>query len=481
MREKKLETILEKITKDRTLRIAITRNSHFWFFHCYFHHYVKYPTAEFQKEIIRLTEDEKIRNLFIVAFRGSSKSSLITLSYVLWAILGIQKKKCVIIASQTARQAQMHLLNIKRELESNKMLRDDLGPFKEENSPWGMAMLVFPQYNAMIIPLSTEQAVRGNRFGQDRPDLIVGDDLENDTSVRTQESRDKTYDWLKNEVIPAGDRDTRLVIVGNLLHEDSLLMRLKRETENGELENSIFRKYPIIEDGKILWPGKFPDMQDIENERKRIGNAYSWGKEFLLEILSRDGQIIAPEWIEKYDSLPEDKRCYRGIFVGVDPAVAQNNRSDFTAMVAGLLCEINGQYFLYVLQNPVNRKMVFKEILDQIQELNHTLRLIYEYVFFAIEGNSAQAYIAQALEPFDIVFKTVQSRTDKHSRLFTVSHLIQNKNILFPEQGAEHLIRQIVHFGIEQHDDLVDAFTMMTHEAVTEIQRPKPQIDFIQL
>lgn len=477
--EKKLETLLEKITKDRTLRIATTRNSHFWFFHCYLHHYVKYPTAKFQKEILRLTEDEKISNLFVVAFRGSSKSSLITLSYVLWAILGIQQKKCVIIASQTTRQAQMHLLNIKRELEGNKMLRDDLGPFKEESSPWGMTMLVFPQYDAMIIPISTEQSIRGNRFGSYRPDLIVGDDLESDVSVRTQEARDKTYDWLKNEVIPAGDRGTRVVIVGNLLHEDSLLMRLKEEAENGDLDNALFKKYPLIDGGRILWPGKFPTMKAVENERKRIGNDYSWNKEFLLNIISRDGQVVPLEWIGRYDKFPEDSGCYRGIFVGVDPAVTQNDHSDFTAMVAGLLCEINGQYFLYVLPNPINRKMVFKEILDQIQELNRSLGLIYECVFFAIEGNSAQAYIAQALEPFDIVFKTVQSRTDKHSRLFTVSHLIQNKHILFPEQGAELLIRQIVHFGAEKHDDLVDAFTMMAHEAVAEIQRPKPQIDFI--
>ncbi len=194
--KKQFNEMISKLAKDKMLRVATTRNSHFWFFHFYFCHYVKYQTASFQKEIIRLTENEKIKNLFIVAFRGSSKSSLITMSYVLWSILGIQKKKCVIIASQTAQQAKMHLLNIKRELENNQVLKNDLGPFREENSPWGMSMLVFPQYDAMIIPLSTEQSIRGNRFGQHRPDLIIGDDLEDDSSVRTKDSRDKTYDWL---------------------------------------------------------------------------------------------------------------------------------------------------------------------------------------------------------------------------------------------------------------------------------------------
>lgn len=32
--------------------------------------------------------------------------------------------------------------------------------------------------------------------------------------------------------------------------------------------------------------------------------------------------------------------------------------------------------------------------------------------------------------------------------------------VLFPETGCERLIEQLVGFGVEKHDDLVDAFTM---------------------
>jgi len=68
------------MAKNRNVRVAITSNSHFWFFHFYFTHYIKHETASFQKEIIKMTEDENIKNLFVVAFRGSSKSTLITMS-----------------------------------------------------------------------------------------------------------------------------------------------------------------------------------------------------------------------------------------------------------------------------------------------------------------------------------------------------------------------------------------------------------------
>ena len=324
-----LKKLTGEMATSRSMRVAITSKSHFWFFHFYFSHYIKYETAPFQKEILKMTENENLKNLFIVAFRGSAKSTLITMSYVLWSILGIQQKKCIIIASQTAQQARMHLLNIKRELETNKVLKDDLGPFREESSPWGMSMLVFPQYDAMIIPLSTEQSIRGNRFGQHRPDLIIGDDLEDDSSVRTKESRDKTYGWLKNEVFPAGDKGTRVIIVGNLLHEDSLLMRLRQEVESSDLRDAIFRQYPIIKNGSTMWPGKFPTLEDIENEHRRIGNDYSWHKEYLLNIVSREGQVILREWIGRYTDLPKDKSCYREIIIGIDLAISTKNTADY--------------------------------------------------------------------------------------------------------------------------------------------------------
>lgn len=477
MKQEEHNELIRQMSNNRGVRVAITRESHFWFFHFYFPKYIKHKTASFQKEIIGLTENENVRNMFIVAFRGSAKSTLVTTSYVLWSILGIQQKKCVIVASQTSQQAKMHLLNIKRELENNQVLKNDLGPFKEENSPWGMSMLVFPQYDAMIIPLSTEQSIRGNRFGQHRPDLIIGDDLEDDSSVRTKESRDKTYDWLKNEVFPSGDKDTRIVIVGNLLHEDSLLMRLKQEVKDGDLRDGIFKEYPIIKKGKSMWPGKFPMMTDIEKERKRIGNDYSWHKEYLLDIVSREGQVIPLEWISRYDTLP-DKSCYRGIYIGVDLAISTKSNADYNAFVTGLLCKIEDEYYVYVLPNPINKRMTFQEILDSIKSLHDSMETLYDYVTVIVENNGFQDAVPQSLEAMGIEAKGVRSNTDKRCRLMTVSNLVQAKKAVFPNQGAEQLINQLVNFGVEKNDDLADAFTIMLHEAVQEINRPKPCILF---
>jgi hypothetical protein len=49
----------------------------------------------------------------------------------------------------------------------------------------------------------------------------------------------------------------------------------------------------------------------------------------------------------------------------------------------------------------------------------------------------------------------------KRERLTYVSRYIRDKIVLFPDHGAEHLITQLVHFGVERYDDLADAISLL--------------------
>ena len=106
---------LEKIRKDRKIRRALASKNHYWFFSLYLSHYITCEFAPLHYEIFKLTEED-VSFAVLVAFRGSAKSTLVTLSYVIWSIIGIQKKKFVLIVSQTQSQAKLHLENIKQEL-----------------------------------------------------------------------------------------------------------------------------------------------------------------------------------------------------------------------------------------------------------------------------------------------------------------------------------------------------------------------------
>lgn len=461
------QSTIDQMVKDRKVRTAITRQSHFLFFHFYFAHYVKYETAPFQREIFQLTERPDIKNLFMVAFRGSAKSTIMTMSYPIWAILGILEKKFVLILCQTRTQAKQHMMNLKRELEGNQLLKNDLGPFQEETDEWGSFSLVFSRLNARITAASTEQSIRGLRHNQYRPDLIIGDDVEDISSTKTRESREKTYQWLVGEVIPSGDRNTQLVIVGNLLHEDSLLMHLKGDLENGSLEGQ-FRSYPLVDsDEKIIWPGKYPTQTDIEQEKKKVGSEIAWQREYMLRIIPEDDQVVYPEWIHYYDQLPAKQNTeYRFTRVGVDLAISQKETADFTSMVTAQVHDYSKNIKIYILPNPINKRLTFPETIETIKML---LKNLGSGAIAYTEDVAYQGSVFQQLryEGFSVEGVKVYGN-DKRSRLASITHLIQTGKILFPQHGAENLIQQLVGFGVEKHDDLVDAFTLLMFKIIEQ-------------
>lgn len=457
---------IQKLINNRDSRTEITKKSHLWFFSVYFNHYMFYSFADFHYKMFALTENEKITTALIMAFRGSAKSTIFTMSYPIWSILGKQQKKFVIILGQTQRQARQHLINIRKELENNELLRSDLGPFKEIEDEWGSMSLVIPRYNARITAASMEQTIRGMKHMQYRPDLIICDDIEDLQSVKTKEGRDKIHQWISGEVIPAGDKNTKIIFVGNLLHEDSLLMRLREKIEEGTLNGKLLI-VPLLDDkNRIAWKGKFKNMEEVEIERKKIANDSSWAREFLLKILSDHERVIHPEWIQTYDEIPEPtkKNEFRFCGTGIDLAISKEESADYTAMVSALVFGYEDRLRVYITPDVINQKLSFPETVLQIKTMI-AAKLCYERYRLFVEDvgyqKSVIQYVNDQKESKKFRVEEFKPKGDKRSRLSLVSHAVQNGTILFPKDVSPLLINQLVNFGKEKHDDLADAFSTL--------------------
>lgn len=471
------EKELEEIKKKRSVRTTLAKNSHYWFFSIYLNHYIKYPFAPFHHEMFQLTEDISTRLSVIVAFRGSAKSTLMTLSYVIWSILGIQQKKFVLILSQTQSQAKMHMANIKHELENNELLNADIGPFQEISDEWGSNSIVLSNFGARITIASTEQSIRGLRHGEHRPDLVICDDVEDLQSVKTREGRNKTFQWLTGEVLPIGDQQTKILIIGNLLHEDSLLMRLKDGIRKEKLEGR-FVAYPLLDvNNAIAWPAKFPTMADIKKLKATIGTDAAWHREYLLRIISDADRVVHPEWIHFYDYLPQEKGDdFEFTGTGIDLAISEKASADCTAMVSAKVFGHNEDLRIFILPNPINKRMSFPETVEMATTLATTLK---SKLF--IEDVGYQRSFIQHLDTVkNIAAEGVKTGgQDKRARLALVTHLIQQGKVLFPRQGTEELIQQLIGFGIEKHDDLADAFALLLLKIIEEDNIPQPGFYFI--
>jgi predicted phage terminase large subunit-like protein len=458
------EEMVDIMIADRKVRKEIVSKSHAWFFHFYFPHYIKYEMAPFHEKMFIFTEDPNVKNAVIVAFRNSAKSTLFSLSFPIWAILGEQKIKHVLLLSGTQQKAQTLLQHIKREFETNRMLQSDLGPFREEKNIWNTTSLYVPKYDAIITCGSVEQSIRSIRFKQYRPQLIILDDIDDLESVKTKESRDKMDNWLTGEVIPAGDETTRLFVVGNLLHNDSVVKRLEKRIETGQMLGQIL-SVPVLDDNEQpTWVGKYKNVEEIKNDKLAKGlTETSWQREYMLKILPEDDQLVSESDIKYYDAIPpkESYTGYRFAVTSVDLAISQRESADYTAMVSAQVFGYCKDRKIYILPNPVNAKMGVSESIQKADDISRSLGNGISTFVWVEDVAYQKAYIEIGKEKGMLISGVSLDGRDKYSRLSSAASLIKSGDILFPRNGCENLINQIIGFGVEKHDDLVDAFTLI--------------------
>jgi phage terminase large subunit-like protein len=465
MSKKDLIEISHKLINDRNFRISVTRENFMWFFIAYFGDYLEYQIADVHKKMFALAEDTSVPMKVIVTFRSSGKSTILSMAYPIWAMLGKQQKKHIILASYTQPQAKLLLENIKSTLETNELLIADHGKFKFQDDIWSSDTLILPKYDTRISITSTGSTIRGARHKKYRPDLFILDDIESLDSVRNKDNRDNTARWLERDVIPAGDKHTHSIILGNLLHRDDLVNRLVKKIETHQLDGK-FIKIPLVDDeGNINWKGKYPNKQAIEKEKRRIGDEIAFSREFLLKIISEEDQVITEEMFHYYEDLPDDVYKISGL-VAVDLAISEGTHADKTAIVGGYLYRVNKQVKLFILPTVVNKRLNFHDALNTTEQFVQNMTTKNQTYIYAEKVGYQSAFTETLIRNqfYNAGHFEIQGR-DKRQRLATTVHPMSLGDVLFPKIGISELRDQLLSFGIERFDDLVDAFSMLVIKA----------------
>jgi len=446
MNSNEIQMIVNKAVKYRKFRKDLVQKS----------------LAEFHKEILTLVETNTT-NLAIAAFRGSGKSTLVSTAGVIWSMIGFKKKRFIVLISNTARQSEILMSNIKAVLESNDILKADLGPFEETAEEWNISSLVFKDYDTKVMAVSVNESVRGIRYKNKRPDLIICDDVETLDSVKTEENREKLITWFDRDIVPLGDEATTLIMVGTIMTEGSLMHTLKTRIELGQL-NGVFRKYPIIDgEGVILWKSRWPNEESLSKYKHDKGIVErSWQTEYLLNDWISEDQIIRPDMITLYDEIPFGQYPGSQGFIAVDLAIAKTDSADKTAILGGYMLRENGQERLYLLPNYINKKLNYHEALEAIKSMARGMDS-GEGTNIIVEDVGYQRAMVETLlsEGFHNTVSYQTLGQDKRARLETTVHNLETKRILFPKNSDNILVNQLIRFGFERYDDLADAFSMI--------------------
>lgn len=220
----------------------------------YFPHYVKSSPATLHEwlldEFQRIVDNNEGDHLAVAAPRGHAKSTIITQLGTLWCIC-TGRKKYPIIVMDALEQALPMLEAIKSELEFNSRLRLDFPEATGRGRCWQVGVIVTAN-DIKVEVFGSGKKIRGRRHGPHRPDLVIGDDLENDENVASPAQRDKLMSWVLKSLLSLGSADDSLdvIIIGTILHYDSVLSRL--------LQNPLWhtRKFRAIEswpENMVLW------------------------------------------------------------------------------------------------------------------------------------------------------------------------------------------------------------------------------------
>lgn len=296
---------LQKIRENKKVRKRLAYEDPLWFSLLYLQNsqsHFSYRLAPFHLEMFHIIRDATHEYVVVVAFRGSGKSTIMNMANILWSILGKPQKKFVIIIGKTQEQAKNHFANVKAELESNELLRRDFGPFIESQDKWKKLSLELVYRESKILSVAVEQDLRGLKHGVYRPDLIICDDIEDNYCAADYEKREAFVKRCENEILPLGDENTRIVILGNAYSEKSFVDNLKERIYQEDI-SGIFRLYPILDSGgRPLWPSKHPGARSIDKIRRSCSRE-SWIEEYMLNtrdyIEYRKSSVLTDEDIEK--------------------------------------------------------------------------------------------------------------------------------------------------------------------------------------
>lgn len=416
--------------------------------------------------------------------RGFAKSSVFNVIFNAWcAVNGYFR--FIIPISDTHNQAKLHLGALKSELESNTVLNWIYPDLK--GRVWGEERIIVNSLKGevLILPLGAGMQIRGLRFKQYRPQLVIIDDLENLEQVYSKDRRRKLKKWFDEDLEPAMDRyNKNIIYIGTILHYHALLKQVLHN--EGKYKSWNTKIYKALQgDGTSLWENRFSAdylraIRDDPEHPDYIGSVV-FAQEMQNEPQDDKDRIIKLDWLKEYNftremlneegETEEEKRAkylsrFSLIFAGFDPAISEKEKAD--------------SYALYIagLEKDTAREKMFDLKVGKEGDINKQVALICDAVqdwgieVLGIESVAFQKGLYNLVKTelqkrgVYITIKEIKTDKDKIRRARIHSSAFEGGFIYLRTDHSSYSIikSEIEEFPLGEHDDTFDAL-MLSREA----------------
>lgn len=268
-----------------------------------------------------------------IAPRDHAKSTAGTFDYILAAVL-FRCSDYVILIGSTEEKAAEQLSNISEELHDNEELRREFGVKSfEVDTRMEVIVRMTDGYRFRILSRGAEQRIRGSMWKGKRPNLIVCDDMEDDEQVENKDRRAKFRKWFFRAAKQALSKSGKIRVHGTILHEDSLLNRIRRMKT---WQHLFYKAHNSFDDfGGLLWPERWTEeaLRMRRQEFIEDGDVAGYSQEFL-----NDPQDSAEAYLRKDDFIPmtdRDVEKWKSLGAGWDFAVSKTDLANRTSCTVG--------------------------------------------------------------------------------------------------------------------------------------------------
>lgn len=418
----------------------------------------------------------KHQQVAISAPRNHAKSTALTYSYTLACVL-FRERSYVLIVSDTVSQASQFLTDIKNTLAEHEQIRS-LFKIKEFIKDTEDDIIVQCEDGHMfrIQAKGAEQKLRGLKWNNKRPDLIVCDDLENDEIVMNKERREKFRRWFYGALLPCKSVTGIIRYVGTILHSDSMLESimpkawdkqtvvepLKMYTNRRSAWMSVKYRAHTDDFKHILWPQRYDKEYFLDKRQEYfeqgIPDVYSM--EYLNVPID---ESVA--FFKRKDFLPieaDDRHKKLNYYITADLAISQEEHADYSVFVIAGVDE----------NRVIHIKEVIRDRLDgrEIVDLILSLETVYSPTAIGIE----EMQVSKAIGPFlreEMVSKGIfpsliqlkHKGKDKMSRARSIQARMRANAVKFNKAGDwyQDFENELCSFPRAKHDDQVDSFAYL--------------------
>ena len=480
-------------------------------------------------EVWDALEDMFVRDSFdkleLVMPRGSSKTTTCDFALSVW-VHCYKLSVYTLICGKTEQDAVEFVRNVRTALEENPYINAAFGKLIDtRNKRLVCNSLELELTNGTKVQaISSTSSMRGKKFGNYRPSLIVADDYQGKADILTQEARDRKYSTWVEDCLYAGDaavyrkgvkvkRATKFVVLGTLMHRDCFMSRLLQDSSYRHIMRRVMDvpdvdayfnsglwadfkailfnpKDPIARDNAIefyyqhekemqfetLWPDKY-DCLDLAINYY-FPNPSSFKQEFQNDI-SKVGEKafhaikhIPVSEIESNDFVLTILAC--------DPAVETNKDNDFTALcVAGKTSNgfrwvRKGEIARLSFDAYINRVI---ELLERYEDITHVW--VEKNTFNGADVREIRKRIAEhdTLKRRSIEIINERQTKNKEAKIRAIGGKVDSGFIVFSDDD-EPFYSQVLAYegeGYTLHDDAPDVLAE-ADRLLDEIKKQAPQL-----